>query len=89
MAYCNVAEQWATDPAKLRALFIDLADETGADDQIRLSDQIGKIPCIAGYAPRSQSEILSCLVSKMAAPGWQGDRLVKVRGGVYRWESGQ
>lgn len=89
MSYCNVAEQWTTEPAKRNALFNDLADETGADDEIRLSAQVGRLPCIARYAPRSQGEILRALIAKMRDPQWTGDRLVRVRGGVYRWENRQ
>jgi hypothetical protein len=89
MSYCNVAEQWVREPAKRAALFIDLAEETGAADEVRLSEQIGKLPCIAGYAPRSQGEILRALVARMRAPVWAGDRLVRVRGGVFRWENRQ
>lgn len=89
MSYNNQAHQWATDPAKRDRLFIELTDATHPDAQIRLSDLVGKVPCISHYAPKSQGEILRAMMQQMAADSWTGDRMVRVRGGVYAWECGR
>lgn len=89
MSYNNVAEQWTTEPQKLNRLFIDVAEETHPDREIRLSDLTGGVPCIAHYAARTQGEILRALAQKMARASWSGDRLKRVRGGVYVWDCRQ
>ena len=86
MGYNNVAEQWTTDPAKLAALFVELADTTHPDKETRLSTLDGELRCIAHYAPKTQLDLLRALFLKMKAKSWEGDRMVRVRGGVYRWQ---
>ena len=89
MSYNNQAQQWVTDPAKRDQLFIDLTDATHPDAPVRLSELVGKVPCISQFAPKSQGEILRAMMQKMAAANWQGDRMVRVRGGVYAWQCGR
>ena len=86
MGYNNVAEQWTTDPVKVARLFADLADATHPDKDTRLSTLEGQLPCIAHYATKTQLDILRALLVKMTFKSWQGDRMVRVRGGVYRWQ---
>jgi len=85
MPYNNVAEKWTRERSLSERLFSDLADATPTEGEIRLRDLTGKIPCIAHYAPKSQQEILRALMQKMCSSAWRGDRLVRVRGGVYHW----
>ena len=85
MPYNNVAEKWTQEHSLRERLFCDLADATPTEGEIRLTDLMGKIQCIAHYAPKSQQEILRALMQKMSSPTWTGDRLVRVRGGVYQW----
>ena len=86
MGYNNVAEQWTTDPMKLEWLFIDPADSTHPDKEIKLSSWVGELPRIAHYAPKTQLEILRALIVKMKSKKWDGDRMVRAPRGVYRWE---
>ncbi len=86
MGYNNVAEQWTTDPMKLESLFIDLAESTHPDQEIKLSSLVGQLPRIAHYAPKTQLEILRALIVKMKSKKWEGDRIVRAPGGVYHWQ---
>ena len=85
MPYNNAAEKWTSERTLRDQLFCDLTDATPTEGEIRLSALTGKLPCIAHYAPKSQQDILRALVQKMSSPAWPGDRLVRVRGGVYQW----
>ena len=71
---------------KLEWLFIDLADSTHPDQEIKLSSLVGKLPRIAHYAPKTQLEILRALMVKMKSGKWQGDQTIRAPGGVYRWQ---
>ena len=86
MGYNNVAEQWTSDSVKVARLFADLADATHPDKDTRLSSLDGQLPCIAHYATKTQLDILRALLVKMTSKTWQGDRMVRVRGGMYRWQ---
>ena len=86
MGYNNVAEHWTTDQDKVARLFVDLADATHPDKDTRLSTLEGQLPCIAHYASKTQLDILRALFVKMKLKSWDGDRMVRVRGGVYRWQ---
>ena len=85
MPYNNVAEKWTQEPTLRDQLFCDLTDATPTEGEIRLGDLAGKIPCIAHYAPKTQLDILRALLQKMSSSAWAGDRVVRVRGGVYQW----
>lgn len=85
MPYNNVAEKWAQERPLRDRLFCDLTDATPTEGEIRLRDLTGKIPCISHYAPKSQQEILRAMMQKMSSPAWKGDRLARIRGGVYQW----
>jgi hypothetical protein len=85
MPYNNVAEKWTQERSLRDRLFCDLADATPTEGEIRLRNLTWYIPCIAHYAPKSQLEILRALMQKMSSSAWIGDRLARVRGGVYQW----
>jgi len=51
MSYNQLAEQWATEPAKAALLFCDIADETPTDRTFTIADMVGKLPSLKQYAP--------------------------------------
>lgn len=66
-------------------VYSDIADEVAADD-VRPSALVGKLPTIAHYAPRVQRDIVAVVVRDMTRLPKDCDFLVRVRGGVYRWQ---
>lgn len=85
MSYNQLAEQWATVPTMAKRLFVDLADEAPTERAFTINDVVGKLPCLAHYAPSTQGDILRAFVLRMTAADWQGDGLTRVQRGVYRW----
>lgn len=85
MSYNQLAEQWATQPDLAAKIFCDLADATPTDKDFRVGDVVGKLPCLAHYAPSTQGDIVRAFVRRMAGEDWPGDGLTRVYTGVYRW----
>lgn len=85
MSYNQLAEQWATEPAKTALLFCDLADETPTDRTFTIGDLVGNLPCLKHYAPSTQGDILRAFFIRAASEDWPGDGLTRVQRGLYRW----
>ena len=87
-SYSAAARSGSPGSSKFDLVYSDIADATLTDAPFVKSRLVGELPSIAGYAPKTQNEILQVVVRDMLALGPEADGLERVQGGVYRWRFG-